>query len=100
MLDLVGYDPGSISPHEAFLAAGIGATTVCSLVSVFLRGRVAERMHVALAMLVVLIAAFCLFTLFGMVGQKYPPAGAAVLLGLIALFKLMNQFEIHPYLDK
>jgi hypothetical protein len=40
MLDLVRYDPGSISPHEAFLAAGIGATTVCSLASVFLRGRV------------------------------------------------------------
>jgi hypothetical protein len=51
-------------------------------------------------MLVVLIGAFCLVTLFGMVGQKYPPAGAAVLLGLIAVFKLMNRLEIRLHSDK
>jgi hypothetical protein len=45
-------------------------------------------------MLVVLIGGFCLFTLFGLAGRKIPMAGALVLLGLIGLFKLMNQFEI------
>jgi hypothetical protein len=42
----------------------------------------------------VLIGGFCLFTLFGLVGRKIPVAGSLVLLGLIGLFKLMNQFEI------
>jgi len=71
-------DPVSATPREAFLLAG----------------RVTERTHVALAMLVVLIGGFCLFTLFGLVGREIPVAGSLVLLGLIGLFKLMNQFEI------
>jgi len=55
---------------------------------------VSERTHVALAMLVVLVGGFCLFTLFGLVGREIPVAGSLVLLGVIGLFKLMNQFEI------
>jgi hypothetical protein len=66
----------------------------CGVTSFFLAGRVTERTHVALAMLVVLIGSFCLFTLFGLVGREIPVAGSLVLLGLIGLFKLMNQFEI------
>jgi hypothetical protein len=42
----------------------------------------------------VLIGGFCLFTLFGLVGRKIPLAGFLVLLSLIGLFKLMNQFGI------
>jgi len=45
-------------------------------------------------MLVVLIGGFCLFALFGLVGREIPVAGALVLLGLIGLFRLMNQFEV------
>ena len=56
------------------------------------RGRV--RILRILAALLVLIGGFCLFTVFGLVGRKIPVAGALVLLGLIGLFKLMNQFEI------
>jgi hypothetical protein len=77
-----------------FLAAGIGAMITCAVMSFFLAGRVTERTHVALAMLVVLIGGFCLFVIFGLVGREIPIAGFFVILGLIGLFKLMNQFEI------
>ena len=87
-------DPAAITPREMFLAAGIGAIIACGLTSFLLAQRVTERTHAALAALVVLIGGFCLFTLFGLVGRKIPVAGSLVLLGLIGLFKLMNQFEI------
>ena len=87
-------DPVSATPREMFLAAGIGAMIACGAASFFLAGRVTERTHVALAMLVVLIGGFCLFVIFGLVGREIPIAGFFVILGLIGLFKLMNQFEI------
>jgi hypothetical protein len=64
------------------------------MTSFFLVGRVTEHTRVALAMLVVLIGGFCLFTLFGLVGREIPVVGCLVLLGLIGLFKLMSQFEV------
>ena len=82
------------TPRETFLAAAIAAMAGCGLLSFFLAGRVGERTHVALALLVVLIGAFALFTLYGPFGRQYPMAGALVLIALIGLFKLMNQFEI------
>ena len=88
-------DPVSATPREMFLAAGIGAMIACGLTSFFLAGRVTERTHAALAALVVLIGGFCLFTLFGLVGREIPAAGSLVLLGLVGLFKVMNQFETH-----
>ena len=97
-------DPAAATPREMFLAAGIGAMIACAVTSFFLAGRVTERTHVALAMLVVLIGGFCLFVLFGLVGRELPIAGFLVFLGLIGLFKLMNQFEIRrtrvPRTDK
>ena len=66
----------------------------CRMTSFLLAGRVTERTHVALAMIVVLIGGFCLFTLFGLVGREIPVVGCLVLLGLIGLFKLMSQFEV------
>src|SRR6516164_8521954 len=87
-------DPVSATPREMFLAAGIGAMVMCGLTSFFLAGRVTERTHVALALLVVLIGGFCLFALFGMIGREIPVAGGLLFLGLIGLFKLMNQFEM------
>ena len=87
-------DPVAATPREMFLAAGIGAMITCAVTSFFLAGRVTERTHVALAMLVVLIGGFCLFVIFGLVGREIPIAGFFVILGLIGLFKLMNQFEI------
>ena len=87
-------DPSPITPRDVFLAAGIGAMIACGMTSFFLAGRVTERTHVALAMLVVLIGGFCLFTVFGLVGREIPVAGCLVLLGLIGLFKLMSQFEV------
>jgi len=84
----------SATPRELFLAAGIGAMIACGVTSFFLAGHVSERTHVALAMLVVLIGGFCLFALFGMIGREIPVAGGLLFLGLIGLFKLMNQFEI------
>jgi hypothetical protein len=90
-----GPDPGVATPREAFLAAAIGVMVACGLTSFFFAGRVSERTHVALAMLVVLIGGFSLFTLFGLLGREYPAVGAVVVLALIGLFKLMNQFEVH-----
>ena len=84
----------SATPRELFLAAGIGAMIACGLTSFFLAGHVTERTHVALALLVVLIGGFCLFALFGMIGREIPVAGGLLFLGLIGLFKLMNQFEM------
>ena len=93
-------DPAHPTPREIFLAAGIGAMIACGLTSFFLAGRVTERAHVALATLVVLVGGFCLFTVFGLAGRAMPAAGALVLLGLIGLFKLMNQFEIRRKADR
>ena len=64
------------------------------MTSFLLAGRVTERTHVALAMIVVLIGGFCLFTLFGLVGREIPVVGCLVVLGLIGLFNLMSQFEV------
>ncbi len=64
------------------------------LASFFLLGRIAERTHVALALLAVLVGAFCRFALYGLAAREYTAAGALVVLGLIGLSKLMNQFEI------
>ena len=83
-----------LTPRETFLAAAICGITACGLLSFFLAGRVSERTHVALALVTVLIGGFSLFVLFGLAGRHQPWAGALVVLGLIGLFKLMNQFEI------
>jgi hypothetical protein len=82
------------TPRETFLAVCIATIMALGIGSFFLLGRIAERTHVALALLAVLISAFCLFTLYGLAGREDPAAGALVVLGLIGVFKLMNQFEI------
>jgi hypothetical protein len=87
-----GLDPAT--GRDAFLASGIAVMMACGLTSFFLAGRVTERTHVALAVLVVLVGAFCLFTLYGLAGHAGPAAGAFVFLCLLGLFKLMAQFEI------
>jgi hypothetical protein len=84
----------SLTSREAFLSIAIGGIIACALVSFFLAGRASERTHVALAMLIALIGAFSLFTLFGLAAREDSTIGVAILVGLIALFKLMNQFEI------
>jgi hypothetical protein len=88
-------NPSALTPRESFLAAAIGAMIGCGLFSFFLAGRVSERTHVALAMLVALIGGFSLLTLFAPVGHDLPIVDGLLLVGLIGLFKLMNQFEIH-----
>jgi hypothetical protein len=84
-------DPAS--GREAFLAAAIAAMMLCGVASFALSGRVAERTHVALAMLSVLIGGFGLFVLFG--GSLYRNPGAAVvtMLLMIGAFRFMSQFE-------
>ena len=87
--------PLSDSPtgREAFLAVVIAVMVLCGLASFLLLGRVSERTHVALAMLSVLTGAFGLLVLFGGALYENPVAAVIVLLLLIALFKLMSQFE-------
>jgi hypothetical protein len=82
------------SAREAFLAAAIAAMVGCALASFFLAGRVSARTHVALAMLIALIGGFGLVTLLAPAGREFPIAGGLVVVGMIGLFKLMNQFEI------
>jgi CHASE2 domain-containing sensor protein len=88
------FETVGLSGREAFLAAAVTAMVGCALVSFLLAGRVSERTHVALAMLIALIGGFGLLTLLAPAGREIPIAGALVVLGLIGLFKLMNQFEI------
>jgi hypothetical protein len=80
--------------REAFLGAAIAAMIGCGLFSFLLAGRASPRTHIALALLVVLIGGFSLLILFGPAGRETPLLGAIVLVLLIGLFKLMNQFEI------
>src|SRR5215472_18639569 len=88
------FETVGLSAREAFLAAAIAAMVACALISFFLAGRVSERTHVALAMLIALIGGFGLLTLLVPAGREIPIAGAFTVLALIGLFKLMNQFEI------
>jgi len=86
--------PLPVTERERFLAIAISAMMACALASFFLSSRISERTHVALALLVVLIGGFCLFALFGLAGAEHPVISVLVILGLIGMFKLMNQFEI------
>src|SRR5215471_13659695 len=88
------FEAVGLSAREAFLAAAIAAMVGCALASFFLAGRVSERTHVALAMLIALSGGFGLLTLLAPAGREIPIAGALIVLGLVSLFKLMNQFEI------
>ena len=88
-------EAGAITQREAFLAVTIAAMILCGLISFFLASRVSQKTHVALAMLVALIGAFSLLVLFGLAGGETPLVGVVILFGLIGLFKLMNQFEVH-----
>ena len=88
------FETVGLSPREAFLAAAVTAMVGCALASFFLAGRVSERTHVALGMLIALIGGFGLLTLLAPAGREIPIAGALIVLGLVGLFKLMNQFEI------
>src|SRR5690349_13182073 len=74
------------TPREMCLAGGIAAMIALGLASFFLAGRIVERTHVALALLIVLIGGFCLLALYGLTGREYPAASALVVLGLIGLF--------------
>ncbi len=83
-----------VTGRELLLAGGVGAMILVGLCSFLLAGRVAEKTHVALAMLIGLIGGFSLLGLLVALGHANAAAAIAVLAGLIGLFKLMNQFEI------
>jgi hypothetical protein len=87
-------DSGAITQREAFLAAAISGMILCGLISFFLAGRVTQKTHIALALLVALIGGFSLLVLFGLAGGGTPLVGGLLLFALIGLFKLMNQFEV------
>jgi uncharacterized membrane protein len=82
-----------ITGREAFLASAIAAIMLCGVLSFLLLGRVSERTHVALAMLVVLIGGFGELVLFGRFLYENSVAAVIVLLLLIAMLKFMSQFE-------
>jgi Flp pilus assembly protein TadB len=79
--------------RELFLAAVILAMMLCGLASFLLLGRVAERTHVALAMMAMLAGGFGLFVLFGGALYENPIVASGAILLLTAFFKLMSQFE-------
>src|ERR1041384_6099245 len=82
------------TPRETFLAAAVALMMGLALTSFFLAGRITDRVQGGLGLLAVLIGGFCLFVLYGLAGHEYPAAGALVVIGLIGMFKLINQFEI------
>jgi FtsH-binding integral membrane protein len=88
------------SGRELFLAAAIMAMMLCCIISFAMSGRVSERTHVALAMLGVLIGSFALLVLFGGLIYEHPVAAVAGLLLLVAMFKLMSQFESQKRVDR
>jgi len=88
------FEVVGLSAREAFLAAAVTVMVGCALANFILAGRVSERTHVALAMLIALIGGFGLLTLLAPAGCEIPIAGALIVFGLVGLFKLMNQFEI------
>jgi hypothetical protein len=82
-----------LTGRETFLAIVIVAMMLCGLASFFLAGRVAERTQTAFAMFAVLIGGFGLLVLFGWLIYDYPIVAVGMILLMIGLFKLMNQFE-------
>lgn len=83
----------ALTGREQVLAAVIAAMMICGLISFFASGRVSVRTHVALALLGVLAGGFGLLVLFGSFLYEEPVAAVLILLLLIALFRLMSQFE-------
>jgi hypothetical protein len=79
--------------REAFLAATIGAMMLCGVISFLALGRISERTHVALAMLVVLIGGFGELVLFGRFFYENPVGAVIVLLLVIGTLKFISQFE-------
>lgn len=83
----------AVTDREAFLASSIAAMVLSGVVSFLLAGRVSVRIHVALAMLVVLIGGFALFVLFQPVLSPYRIATVLGALAMVGLFKFMSRFE-------
>jgi uncharacterized membrane protein YfcA len=92
-------DP-EMTGREVFLGVVIGVMVLCGLLSRLLYGRASERTHVALAMFVVLAGAFGLLVLLGGVLHREPLAAIFLFLLLLALFKLMSQFEARRRNDR
>lgn len=89
-----------ITGREIFLGIVIGVMVICGFSSWLLYGRASERTHVALAMFVVLVGAFGLLVLLGGVLHREPLAAIVLFLLLLALFKLMSQFEARRRNDR
>ena len=83
-----------LTPVEAFLGVAIATMMGCALISILLSGWITLRTHIAFTMLVVFIGGFSEIVLFGPTIQETPVIGGLALACLIALFKLMGQFEI------
>jgi hypothetical protein len=89
----------SLAPLEQALAGAIGLMMICALASALLVGRVSERTHAALAMVVVLIGGFAMLVLFGGFLYRVPLAAVAGIIVLTGLFKLLNRFEVRSRAD-
>ena len=92
--DQSGLSVGDVTSRETFLSISIAVMIALGLSSFFLAGRIAERTHVAIALLSVFVGAFCIFMTYGLADREYPIIGGLVAIGLISLFKLMNQIEV------
>jgi len=89
-----------VSGREEFLAVAIAAMMLCGLVNFLLMGRVSLKVHAALSMLSVLVGGFGLLVLFGNLLYQSPVWAVAILFLLIAMFKLMGQFELGAWHDR
>ena len=92
--DAADSGPDLLSHRERIAAGILGAIIAISLLSFFSSGRVSERFHVALSLVVLLIAAFGILLLMGTSGHLTGLLGGLAFIGLVGVCKLMNQFEI------
>ena len=77
----------------AIVLAGIGLMMALSLAGFFLAGRLPPHRVSAFSLLTILVGAFLLLRELVPLARGSALAGTAVLVGLVALFKLMNRFE-------
>ena len=84
----------AVTERETVLGGSLGLIALLGAASFLLAGRVEKRVHVALALLSVLVAVFGLYVLLGTSSAFGAPlASVGALVALLVVLKLMGRFE-------
>ena len=84
-----------LTEREYILSAAFGMIVIISLAGFFLYKRLSPRSLMALLMACLFISGVSLIFLFTSAYGENPIYGIIVVIAMLALFKLMNQFEIN-----